>query len=469
MRQLSFPSGWISLTSGLVLFAVGVRSGTIVAVLLAIPATLIIAGGGRCLLSPDVRGPQHVALGAVLAIVLIIPVWILADGQVAFWILGSSTVALIASGWFQIRLQPTFDEVPSPRPTPIYSLRVALDNFMVAPFALLTRIPEPDALRQAVNESVDAYQLFGERGWLDEPWTYHQAPPAPESVDVRALRIGGIECELLRFDSDYQPPADVPGRDRWLDYRNNRSALALILRHKEPAPWLVCIHGFGMGNFKQDVHAFRARAMHESFGLNIALFTLPVHGARAPRGFNGARFVGLSPMDFVHAESQAIWDLRRLLLWIRAQGDPQIAVHGISLGGYTSAVLAGLDVGISCVIAGVPPTDFLSIGLLVPSTLEDRIRVAAGVDVERDRAIQTVVAPLCMTPKVPRDGRFIYAATCDQFVPVEQSRALWEHWGCPDISWCTGAHVSALLQSEPRRLVDEAIERMSGTHAAGQR
>jgi hypothetical protein len=60
-------------------------------------------------------------------------------------------------------------------------------------------------------------------------------------------------------------------------------------------------------------------------------------------------------------------------------------------------------------------------------------------------------------PRLDRDRRFIFAATGDQFVPVEQVRALWRHWERPRISWCTGGHVSALLQREPRALVDEAV------------
>jgi len=68
-----------------------------------------------------------------------------------------------------------------------------------------------------------------------------------------------------------------------------------------------------------------------------------------------------------------------------------------------------------------------------------------------------VVSPLGMPPRVEHRGRYIFAATGDQFVPIEQVRALWQHWERPRIYWCTGSHVSAMMQRGPRDLVDEAI------------
>jgi esterase/lipase len=38
-----------------------------------------------------------------------------------------------------------------------------------------------------------------------------------------------------------------------------------------------------------------------------------------------------------------MWDIRRILHWIRAQGAPSVGVHGVSLGGYQTALLAALE------------------------------------------------------------------------------------------------------------------------------
>jgi pimeloyl-ACP methyl ester carboxylesterase len=318
--------------------------------------------------------------------------------------------------------------------------------------------PSTDALREAARESEDAHALLGARGWLEDPRRFHAAPPEIKAVESSPLRIRGFDCEHLRFPSEYDPDPELPGRERWLGYRENWTSHAWVLRRREPAPWLVCVHGFGMGaNPDQDFRVFRADRLHERAGLNVALVALPVHGLRSPGGLNGKRFIALSPLDLVHAESQAVWDLRRLIGWIRKLDATQVGVFGISLGAYTSAVLAGVEDGLACVIAGVPPADLIATNEHMASSLDRRVAAAAGADFARDRAVQSVVCPLALSPRLDRDRRFIFAATGDQFVPVEQVRALWRHWERPRISWCTGGHVSALLQREPRALVDEAV------------
>src|SRR3546814_8174322 len=46
--------------------------------------------------------------------------------------------------------------------------------------------------------------------------------------------------------------------------------------------------------------------------------------------------------DLVYAESQALWDLRRTLAWLRAnESGARVGVYGISLGGYNAALLSG--------------------------------------------------------------------------------------------------------------------------------
>jgi len=57
------------------------------------------------------------------------------------------------------------------------------------------------------------------------------------------------------------------------------------------------------------------------------------------------------------------------------------------------------------------------------------------------RAITHVVSPLAMKPRIPREGRFIYAGIADRVVKPEHPRALWRHWDQPQIHWFSGGHV----------------------------
>ena len=74
-------------------------------------------------------------------------------------------------------------------------------------------------------------------------------------------------------------------------------------------------------------------------------------------------FPGEDILDDVHATGQAVWDIRRLLSWIRSQEpESQIGLNGLSLGGYIAALVASLETGLTCAILGVPVADL--VGLL---------------------------------------------------------------------------------------------------------
>lgn len=76
----------------------------------------------------------------------------------------------------------------------------------------------------------------------------------------------------------------------------------------------------------------------------------------------GAVFPGGNLLDHVHAVAQAVWDLRRLLPWIRSQEpDSPVGLNGMSLGGYITSLVASLDGGLACAILGVPVADLVDL------------------------------------------------------------------------------------------------------------
>ncbi len=461
MHHLTYPSAWLPLVGGTLLLVLCARAtGSAALALGVLPAVLLIAGGLRSALFTDLRAPQLVAIGAALCLLLALPLGWLGGARLGWTALGVGALAFVAGGWLQIRLRPLLDNVPTPDPEPLYSAQVALDDLMLGGMAVLTPRSTPAALREAVAESRDAHALLAELGYLDDPHAFHAVQPAPPAPALTPLALRGGEGEQFRFDSGFEPDARLPGRERWLAYTENNTVPGLLLRHAPDAPWLVCVHGFGMGDAQRDIHAFRARQLQRELGLNIALLTLPVHGARTPRGAgNGARFFGLSVMDFLFAESQAIWDLRRLLAWLRSEGASRIGVYGISLGGYTSALLAAVEDGLSCVIAAIPPTDMIAHREHLAGSAERRMAAVAGVDPTRDTQVHRVVSPLAMPSRVPHDARYLIAASCDQFVPVEQVHALWRHWEQPSTHWIKGGHVSSLVHASGPRFVAAALRR----------
>jgi hypothetical protein len=310
-----------------------------------------------------------------------------------------------------------------------------------------------------------ARALFARRGWLAEPSAYHREPPPLTSTTLETRRLKrrarSIIYEELSFESGYEPDVAEPGCERWLGYGANRKAHATVLRHAGASrPWLVCIHGYSMGHARFGLWIFDALRLHRELGLNVVLPVLPLHGPRTVGRFSGEGFLGGSILDTVHAEAQSVWDLRRLLGWIRVQGAPPIGLHGVSLGGYNAALLAGIEAGLACVIAGIPPVDLSRLVWRHAAPPVLRALERAGIVREDVAELYRVVSPLAVAPRIPAGGRAIYAGIGDRLVSADHPRDLWRHWGRPRIVWTHGGHDPRM--PEARRLVDETLRSSLG-------
>jgi hypothetical protein len=147
-----------------------------------------------------------------------------------------------------------------------------------------------------------------------------------------------------------------------------------------------------------------------------------------------------------------------LVSWIRTR-DPaaRIGVTGISLGGYVTSLVASLENGLACAIVGVPVVDLVDLigyhAKLAPDDERRRVETVA-------KSIGRVVSPLALTPRVPLDGRFVYAGLADRLVhPRHQVVRLWEHWGRPDIVWFQGSHTGFMRSKPVGHFVREALIR----------
>jgi dienelactone hydrolase len=152
-----------------------------------------------------------------------------------------------------------------------------------------------------------------------------------------------------------------------------------------------------------------------------------------------------------------MWDTRRILSYLRAQGAPGIGVFGLSLGGYNAALLASLDAGLACAIPGIPATDFSRLMWRHGAPLE--LRKVEHHGLRRDMAdeVLRVISPLELEPRVQKEHLAIFAGTADRLVPPDQVHDLWEHWGRPRIHWYQGAHVTFMLDPRVERLIGETL------------
>jgi hypothetical protein len=355
---------------------------------------------------------------------------------------GRRTAAFLAESW---RGGDTADVAGKvlPRPSLRLAVRVAADEAFRTLMVALAHAPAASELRRIRSEVADAAELFEGEGWLKRPETYHLVPPTLDHPELRKVSLLGSDYHHMIFASDYEPHTGEPGRRRWLGYRPTRTAHAWVMRHHgRPRPWLMCVHGFRMGWPLADFTAFKAAWLHGVLGLNVILPVLPLHGGRKIGRRSGDGFFSAHVLDTIHAEAQAIWDLRRILGWLRSQSDEPIGLYGVSLGAYTSALLSGFEGDLACVLAGLPTICFLS--LLQRHAPPNVLRAAddAGLCWQSAERTMRVISPLAFAPRVPRPRRYLFAGVADRLVPEHHAHDLWQHWQQPELRWFQGSHLS---------------------------
>ena len=349
------------------------------------------------------------------------------------------------------------DGLPIARPTMALAAQAFRDEIVLMGLKARRPVSQPRVYERINQEVVAALEFYGYKGWLEKPQGFFgESPPLPD-VTVREVKARRRSYHRIFFDSGYTPHPGEPGRERWLGYTANNREYALLLRHPEPRPWLVCVHGTEMGRAAIDLAVFRAWQLHDDLGLNVVIPVLPMHGPRARGLPKGAVFPGEDVLDDVHATAQAVWDIRRLLSWIRRQEpESQIGLYGLSLGGYIAALVASLETGLTCAILGVPVVDL--VGLLGRHSGLHRDDPRHHT-IESAEPIGRMTSPLSLPPLVPMPGRFIYAGVADQVVhPREQVVRLWEHWGKPEIVWYPGGHTGFFRSQPVQRFVEAALQ-----------
>jgi len=225
---------------------------------------------------------------------------------------------------------------------------VAMDEALLAMALTPSRFPRRADYTRVSTELAEARTMFSRRGWLAHPETYHRSPPPLTDADIetRRGRARGVHYEQISYDSRFTTRTGEPGGDRWMAYVPNRRAYATVVRHEEgPRPWVVCVHGFCMGYPLADFMGLQTSKLHRELGVNVALPILPLHGPRKVTLVSGEPFLSFDLMNTVHGLTQAVWDIRRLLTWIRAQGATSIALYGVSLGAYAVSFSAASKTG----------------------------------------------------------------------------------------------------------------------------
>lgn len=433
--------------------------GILPAVLMISPSLSNFFSGG------DARLSQFMCLGAFLGIVFSFPMMFVVGIPVGVLLLVLSSLSFVAAGYLAVGEVPVPHDVPEPEMGVKLSAKAASDEVKMSAIIFTTWPHAVGSTAKRVSREVyEALEMFEENGWLEEPGRFHREPPPAEGLTCEEFRHKGWNMEHLNFESGYEPHPDEPGRDRWLANESNRTAHALTLQHRDRnRPWLVCIHGLRNGSPHNSSDLFQPEFLHQELGLNLLFPYLPRHGPRRQGMVSGSSLLSGDMMELLYAGAQGSWDIRRLLSWLRLpeQDAPAVGVLGHSLGGYTAALLAGLDDSIDAVVAANPS--------VAPSHMFWRDGLSAatrylktnGTTQKKSDQLLRVVSPLVFEPRIPKEGRAVIASLADRIIPASEPHRLWKHWDEPRVLWYQGTHFGLLRTSEGKEVVRDTL-RSSG-------
>ncbi len=451
---------WLSLVpiaAGLWWLLAAHRAGWLIWAIL--PGVTLLGSGVSMLLWHEMgKQTQVMAMGAFAGALLCLPAAWTGSAGAALIALALSAASFLVAGRTALRYADRVEAAPpAPMEAKVYA-KAALDEALLGYFVTMAKSPTGDLAERMCDEAGKLEVMLGDRGWLADPASFHKAPPPPEQVRQTAARAAGFDHQRLRFPSAFMPDPLLPGADRWLSLQRNRDCAAWMMRHDEPGrPWLLCIHGYRMGFPLADFGLFDPKALHHKLGLNLLGPILPLHGPRRAGWQSGDGFLDGDLLSLLHAETQALWDLRRCIAWIRAQ-DPgaRIGVLGYSLGGYNASLLAAHEPGLDFVVAGIAVADFVPMlwgHLPAPHRAYFNAR---GFDHQRLRRVLQVVSPLARAPQLPAERLHLFAGTADRVVPPDQPLRLARHWGRP-IEWYPGGHLTFRGEPGVQRCIQGAI------------
>jgi pimeloyl-ACP methyl ester carboxylesterase len=299
-------------------------------------------------------------------------------------------------------------------------------------------------------------EAYADPGFAD-PATFFPAPPpiAPKTAHVRELgsrraakgELAGVYD--LSWESGYEPFLEGV-RDKYVSRSANRTAHARVYLAGPPRPAIILIHGYMGGQWALEERQWPLGWFFKR-GLDVALPVLPFH---ARRGEGGAPWLPSSdPRVTNEGFRQAVHDIRGLARWLVARGASAVGVMGMSLGGYTTSLLATVERELAFAVPMIPLAS-------IADFARDQGRLGTGVEASEQHAAleraNWVVSPLARPLLVSKDRTMVIAADADRITPLAHAERIASHFGVPVVRF-PGGHLLQVGRSEAFRAVGRML------------
>ncbi len=329
----------------------------------------------------------------------------------------------------------------------------------VAPAVLANALTHPGSERSSLSFYAELAAERDPAKSFPAPTDLPRVSSRPASPLAEWIAHGTVDD--ISFESSFRA-INPEMREQWSAFSANKIVHAQHWRHQDgPRPTLCVIHGF-MGSSYLLNGLFFSLPWYYRSGYDVLLYTLPFHGRRAEKfsPFSGFGYFACGLNGFAESMAQAVHDFRSIVDYLRHTGVEHVALTGISLGGYTSALLASVEDRLEAVIPNCP--------VVTPAKLFDQwfpanrlVRLGlwlANINRDQLNAGMAYHCPLNYLPVIPKDRRMIITGLGDRMAPPEHAVTLWEHWDRCALHWFPGSHLMHVSQLDYLRRMTRFLQ-----------
>lgn len=272
---------------------------------------------------------------------------------------------------------------------------------------------------------------------------FKKATTVHRSKAKRPLTVRSGYFEKLWWQTAYD--AEHP----YEQHQNNESVVAYYLRHGDrPRPTIILVHGFIAANWSINEFFLGMNFLYD-LGCDVILKTLPHHGERqSPTSLvSGLDYVSGGLRSLNHAVVQSTYDIRALIDYLEEDcGVTDIGLSGLSLGGYTTALVAGLEKRLKFAMPIIP---IISIpdAMMEWKPLDRALNAIMddfNLDMQKLRQPMAYHSPLNRPAAIDSDKLMIIAGIGDKMATPRHAEALQKHWGGCQLHWFEGSHALPL-------------------------